>query len=364
MEKKRKYIYTVFAVFILFLAALFAAWLFEALPSPESNISARAVSHTVNEEDNSSQMLYASGVPIGIYIKTDGILVLGTQQVRTENGQIVSPCTQKLKAGDYILAINNEPILSKKHFSQLLQKNGKQQITLTILRKGEKQDIQITPVYSPDEKEYQIGAWIRNDTQGIGTVTYIRPDGTFAALGHGINDYDLGVHLNISGGSVYQTNISAIMKGKADNPGEIIGSIKYIPENYLGNIRKNTEGGIFGTIKKEKSSFQLGELLPVADFSEIKKGKAFLRTSISGVSTDYTVKIEKITKNRKNKLKSLQIKVTDERLLQLTGGIVQGLSGSPLIQYGKIIGAVTHVLVSDPSKGYGIAVETMLQEEK
>ena len=172
---------------------------------------------------------------------------------------------------------------------------------------------------------------------------------------------DLGVHLDISGGSVYQTSIATIMKGKAENPGELIGSIDYIPENYLGNITSNTECGIFGTIEKNQNQFQNGELLEVAKAAEVKTGKAYLRTSISGKSKDYTIEIEKIMKNKKDSRKSIQIKVTDPELIELTGGIVQGLSGSPIIQDGKLVGAVTHVLVNDPTRGYGIFIENMLE---
>lgn len=305
--------------------------------------------------------VYASGEPIGIYIKTRGVLVLGTQQVKSSDNQITSPSKHKLKSGDYILEMNGKEISSKKELQSLLQKNGDQEIVLTILRNGEKIKMKLHPVYSEKNQCYQIGAWIRNDTQGIGTVTYIKENGEFAALGHGINDSDLGVHLDISCGSVYETNIATIMKGKEDNPGELIGSIEYIPENYLGNITSNTDAGIFGTIRKNQSQFKKGDLLETAKASEVKKGKAYLRTSISGKSKDYTIEIEKIMKNKKDSQKSLQIRVTDPDLIALTGGIVQGLSGSPIIQDGKLVGAVTHVLVNDPTRGYGIFIENMLE---
>lgn len=308
-----------------------------------------------------SQKVYASGEPIGIYIKTRGVLVLGTQQIRAADNQISSPAEHKLKSGDYILEINGKEISSKKEFQSALQKNGTKEVILTILRNGQEIKMKLHPVYSEENQCYQIGAWIRNDTQGIGTVTYIKENGEFAALGHGINDMDLGVHLDISGGSVYQTSIATIMKGKAENPGELIGSIDYIPENYLGNITSNTECGIFGTIEKNQNQFQNGELLEVAKAAEVKTGKAYLRTSISGKSKDYTIEIEKIMKNKKDSRKSIQIKVTDPELIELTGGIVQGLSGSPIIQDGKLVGAVTHVLVNDPTRGYGIFIENMLE---
>lgn len=307
-----------------------------------------------------SQKVYASGEPIGIYIKTKGVLVLGTQQVREADNQISSPSEHKLKSGDYILEMNGKEIHSKKELQTALQNNGTKEIILTVLRNGQEIKTKLHPVYSEEDQCYQIGAWIRNDTQGIGTVTYIKENGDFAALGHGINDSDLGVHLDISGGSVYQTSIATIMKGKAENPGELIGSIDYIPENYLGNIKSNTECGIFGTIETNQNQFKNSQLLETAKASEVKTGKAYLRTSISGKRKDYTIEIEKIMKNKKDSRKSIQIKVTDPELIELTGGIVQGLSGSPIIQDGKLVGAVTHVLVNDPTRGYGIFIENML----
>lgn len=309
-----------------------------------------------------SQKVYASGEPIGIYIKTKGVLVLGTQQIRDADNQISSPAEHKLKTGDYILEVNGKEIRSKKEFQSALQKNETKEIILTILRNGQEIKMKIHPVFSEENQCYQIGAWIRNDTQGIGTVTYIKGNGDFAALGHGINDSDLGIHLDISGGSVYQTSIATIMKGKAENPGELIGSIDYIPENYLGNIKQNTECGIFGTIEKNQNQFQNGEPIEIAKASEVKTGKAYLRTSISGKSKDYTIEIEKIMKNKKDSRKSIQIRVTDPELLALTGGIVQGLSGSPIIQNGKLVAAVTHVFVQDPEKGYGIFIEKMMEQ--
>lgn len=314
------------------------------------------------ETKEAKKMVYASGEPVGIYIKTKGVLVLGTQDITTTNNRSCSPAKHKLESGDYILAMNGEDIFSKVQFISCLQKNEDKEAVLTISRNGEKQQIKIQPVYSEDEKSYQIGAWIRNDTQGIGTVTYITEDGNFAALGHGINDCDLGVQLNISGGSVYETDIASIIKGKKKDPGEVIGTIDYIPERYLGNIGINSTCGIFGVIKNQQENFRNGPLIEVAAASEIKTGQAFVRTSISGESKDYTIEIEKISLGKKDAQKALRIKVTDPELISLTGGIIQGLSGSPIIQNGKLVGAVTHVFVDEPTKGYGICAETMVEQ--
>ena len=306
--------------------------------------------------------VYASGEPVGIYIKTKGVLVLGIQNVKTADNRTCSPAEHKLESGDYILAMNGEDISSKAQFISCLQKNEEKEAVLTISRNGEEQQIKIQPVYSEEDHCYQIGAWIRNDTQGIGTVTYITEDGNFAALGHGISDCDLGVQLNIAGGSIYETDIASIMKGKAKDPGQVIGTIDYIPEKYLGNIGINSTCGIFGLIKNHQENFRNGQLIEVADASEIKTGKAFVRTSISGESRDYTIEIEKISLSKKDAQKALRIKITDPDLIALTGGIIQGESGSPIIQDGKLIGAVTHVFVDDPTRGYGICAETMMEE--
>lgn len=306
--------------------------------------------------------VYASGEPVGIYIKTRGVLVLGIQNVKTADNRTCSPAEHKLESGDYILAMNGEDISSKAQFISCLQKNEEKEAVLTISRNGEEQQIKIQPVYSEEDHCYQIGAWIRNDTQGIGTVTYITEDGNFAALGHGISDCDLGVQLNIAGGSIYETDIASIMKGKAKDPGQVIGTIDYIPEKYLGNIGINSTCGIFGLIKNHQENFWNGQLMEVADASEIKTGKAFVRTSISGESRDYTIEIEKISLSKKDAQKALRIKITDPDLIALTGGIIQGESGSPIIQDGKLIGAVTHVFVDDPTRGYGICAETMMEE--
>ncbi|MDO5146784.1 MAG: SpoIVB peptidase [Eubacteriales bacterium] len=323
-----------------------------------------ADSRAVAGRKDGGEMVYASGHPVGIYIKTEGVLVLGTQPVKAGHGKEESPAKNKLKSGDYILAVDETPVNAKKQFLSLVQKKEGEEMTLTILRGGERQKIKIKPAYSEENQCYQIGAWIRNDTQGIGTVTYVKENGEFAALGHGINDCDLGVHMMISGGSIYQTDIASIMKGEKKNPGEIIGTIDYTRENYLGDIGKNTICGVFGNLEKRREEYLHGEQMEVAKGKEIKTGNAWLRTSISGESKDYAIEIEKICLNKKEPQKALKIKVTDPSLIALTGGIIQGLSGSPIIQNNRLVGAVTHVFVDSPIMGYGICAETMMEESQ
>lgn len=319
-----------------------------------------------------SPQVYVSGEPVGIYIRTRGLLVLGTQELEDSDGIKKSdPSGKKLMAGDYILKADNQDMNSRRELMDFLKKNREKEVLFTIMRKGEKQKIRIRPVYSGKNDTWQIGAWVRSDTQGIGTITCICPDGSFLALGHGISDYDLGVPMDISGGCICRADISTVIKGAARHPGEIVGSVDYSPGSYLGSVSTNSPLGIRGSLKRRPGISprdnsagicDRGEkdLLPVASKSQVKKGKAFLRTSISGKSQDYTIKIEKIWPDKKDRQKTLGIRVTDERLLNMTGGIIQGLSGSPIIQEGKLAGAVTHVMVNDPARGYGILAEDML----
>ena len=346
MREKLKQFYIVLLVFILTIMGQYGHVLqTEAVFSTQKEtVSAKSQTGKRLTGQKSEEKVYASGMPIGIYIKTEGILVLGLQQIDGKN----SPASCKIKAGDYILKLNAQNITTKQQFIRLLQKNGEKEVVLTLKRKNKKIKVKVQPVYSAKNKCYQIGVWIRNDTQGIGTITFIREDGTFAALGHGINDGDIGVRFLIEGGSAYRTNISSILKGKSGMPGEIIGTIDYSPQNYLGEIYANTNGGILGKITENKKA-------------EVKTGKAYLRSSISGKSKDYSIEIEKVFFHEKNSLKTLKIRVTDSELITLTGGIIQGLSGSPILQNGKLVGAVTHVLIDNPQMGYGIFAESMLE---
>ncbi len=359
MREKLKQFYIVLLVCILAIMGQYGHVLqSEAVFSTQKEtVSAKFQTGKRLVRQQSQEKVYASGVPIGIYVKTEGILVLGLQQIEGQT----SPASCKIKAGDYILKLNDQKITTKQQFIRLLQQNGEKEVVLTLKRKNKKIKVKVQPIYSAKNKCYQIGVWIRNDTQGIGTITFIREDGTFAALGHGISDGDIGVRFLIEGGSAYRTNISSILKGKSGMPGEIIGTIDYTPQNYLGEIYANTNGGIFGKITENKEEFLTDKKVSIAKKSEVKTGKAYLRSSISGKSKDYSIEIEKVFFHEKNSLKTLKIKVTDPELIALTGGIIQGLSGSPILQNGKLVGAVTHVLIDNPQMGYGIFAENMLE---
>ena len=201
---------------------------------------------------------------------------------------------------------------------------------------------------------------MRDDTQGIGTVTYMDLNGKFGALGHGISDSDTGDLVETSGGNLYNTQILGIEKGKIGTPGMLSGVIYYGPKSEIGTVAENTDYGIFGTVNQTFLKEHRTDSMEAARRQEVKTGPALVRTSISGQVKDYSVEIQRIDMTGNKKNKSLVIKITDRELLNLTGGIIQGTSGSPLIQNGKIIGAITHVFVQDPTRGYGILIEDMI----
>lgn len=303
------------------------------------------------------------GFPVGIYLKSDGILVVGTGKVTDETGNETEPALGILKSGDYIEAINGHPLTSKEALITELRHAGNHEVTLKIRRNDSEMEVAVQPVQTGDGS-CMLGAWVRDDTQGIGTLTYLEPDGTFGALGHGISDSDTGHLLESHEGSLYETEILGIEKGSVGNPGIMAGVIYYGPGCILGKITANTEAGIFGKADQALRSRILSSAIPVGYCQDIKKGSALLRSNVSGQIRDYEIEIQKVEYNPIQKNKSMIIRITDPELLKLTGGIVQGMSGSPIIQNGKLIGAVTHVFIQDSTRGYGIFIENMLEEAK
>lgn len=300
------------------------------------------------------------GVPVGIYLKSKGVLVIGTGRIRCRDGEEVEPAYGVLQSGDYIEAINGEPLRDKEALISNLNHSGGQEAVLRVRRDGEELEIHMNPVQAMDGN-YKLGAWVRDDTQGIGTLTYVDTNGNFGALGHGISDSDTGEVVEIQEGALYETEIMGIEKGSAGNPGVMAGVIYYGPGSSLGTIEANTKVGIFGKVN-EKLQKSLGvEPVEIGYRQNVKKGQAWIRSNVSGELRDYEIEIQRVDYNPIQENKSLVLKVVDEELLRLTGGIVQGMSGSPIIQDGKLVGAVTHVFVQDSTRGYGIFVEDMLR---
>ncbi len=313
---------------------------------------------TVNVKVVDKMYLAPSGEPIGIYVETNGLLVLAATTVEGKDGLVYEPSANIVKSGDYILKINGSPVKTIKEFNAEIQKAGEEKITVRIRRNGKETDVAMRPVCAKDGN-FRLGIWVREDTQGIGTMTYRTKDGGFGALGHGITDADTGTLMNLSGGELFHTEILDIIKGESGAPGELEGYINMVADNCIGTIKKNTALGIFGQLTEDYRSATEPEFLQVGLKQDIKKEGAFIYSNIEGELKKYAIRIEEININSVDN-KGMVIRVTDEELLGLTGGIVQGMSGSPIIQDGKLIGAVTHVLVDDPTKGYGAFIENML----
>lgn len=312
-------------------------------------------------------LVYPVGKCSGIYVETDGIMVLGTGDIEVSDSDdtgynIESPCKNILKEGDYILKVNNEDVDSNKQLIEAVQNADDDKIILTIRRDGEIIEAAINRVCTKDGI-YKLGIWIRENLQGIGTITYIDEEGNFGALGHGINDSTSGVILQINDGGLYTPYIKEIIKGRKQNPGELYGVISYANEDYWGKIEKNTDNGIFGTIEQDAYDdlIQGSDKMEIKLKTEINKGRAYIISDLEGEPKKYEIEILQIDLNSTNN-KSMIIEITDSTLLELTNGIIQGMSGSPIIQDGKFIGAVTHVFVNDPTKGYAVFAENMLNQ--
>lgn len=307
------------------------------------------------------QMQFApSGEPIGIYVETNGLLVLSTTNVEGKDGLVYEPATNIVSSGDYILKINGKPVKTIKEFNAAVQNIEDGKAVLRIRRKGKETNVSVRAVLAKDNT-YKLGIWVREDTQGIGTMTYVTQNGGFGALGHGITDADTGTLMNLSGGELFNTEILDIIKGRQGTPGELEGYINMVADNCIGTIQKNTRLGIFGQLSDKAGKREKPEYLPVGFKQDIKEGTAYIYSRMEGEVKRYSIRIEEIDINNTDN-KGMVIRVSDPDLLELTGGIVQGMSGSPIVQDGKLIGAVTHVFVDDPSKGYGAFIENMLSQ--
>ena len=306
------------------------------------------------------QELIPVGVPIGIYVKTEGVLVVGTGEFQALNGGKVSPAEHILKSGDYVMKLNGTAVTKKDELiSRIENSDGGEQI-LTIRRGDESFDVKIRPVQD-QTKKYKIGVWVRDNAQGVGTMTYIDSQGNFGALGHGINDVDTSTLMEMNDGTLYQTEIISIQKGTAGHPGEMTGMIVYSDDRILGDITSNSVRGIFGKCNNKALALGTEDALPIGLKQEIKKGPAQILCTVDGTTRYYSVEITDIHLDHDNVNRGIELKVTDPELIALTGGIVQGMSGAPIIQDGKFVGAVTHVLVQDSTRGYGIFIENMLE---
>ena len=314
---------------------------------------------STSSADNDTVLL--GGMPVGIYMETDGVMVLNTEKIEGIDGIEHDPAAEAVETGDYITAVNHHEISGKADLLEAVDEIDGSDVVLTLRRGENTMDIEIRPVeYEPGS--YRLGIWVRDNVQGLGTITFLTGQSRFGALGHGISDTDTNMLMAIDSGRVYRTSIQDITKGYSGSPGTMEGIIVYNNYNVLGTIDKNTEAGIYGTIDKINELFQEQIPIETASKEEIEIGDAVIRCYIDNEIKEYDIQVTDIDTSSSEINKGLVIQVTDPELLEKTGGIIQGMSGSPIIQNGKLIGAVTHVFVQDSTKGYGIFIENMMNQ--
>ena len=304
--------------------------------------------------------IFVSGSTVGMYMETDGVLIIDTGEILSEGGETKEPAKNIVKPGDYIVALNDEKISRKKDLIDDLKKLEGEEVILDVVRNVKTVPVSITPA-KDKQGEYKLGIWVRDNTQGIGTLTFVDEKGNYGALGHGISDVDTGELLEIQNGALYQAQILGIQKGAKGSPGELSGLIRYEPGKIIGSIETNSKNGIYGHFTGDRKSPISLKKMPVGYKQEVTEGEASILCCVEDEVKEYQAEITKIDMNHSDTNKSFVIRVADPKLLSVTGGIVQGMSGSPVLQNGKIIGAVTHVFVQDSTSGYGIFIENMME---
>ncbi len=309
-------------------------------------------------EASHSSTVILGGQAIGVSINVDGIMILGFSEFTSDDGKKSCPAGEAgLKEGDIIVSVNGENITSASQFSAVVDKCTNPRLVIEYIRDGNKFSTVINAKKSSEDSKYHLGLWARDGTTGLGTLTFIDPQtGYFGALGHGVTDTASGKLITVGKSNIYFASVNGVFKSTRSNPGELEGSFI---SSEIGDINSNTELGIFGKITDDSVT---GTEIPVAERNEVKTGEATIYCCIDGNNVEgFLAEIIKIDVNS-NTNKSMIVRVTDESLINRAGGIVQGMSGAPIVQNGKLVGAVTHVFVNDPTRGYAIFIENMLEE--
>ncbi|KGK91727.1 stage IV sporulation protein FB [Desulfosporosinus sp. HMP52] len=313
----------------------------------------------------SPMSLIPGGQSIGVTLQTKGVMVVGQAPVVDKNGKNSFPAKDAgIQVGDILLKIENQDVKTDQEVSNAIDAAGKQKGTATVLFKHQDQMVEkvVTPIYCVETGRYRMGLFVRDEAAGVGTLSFINPaNNLYGALGHVITDADTNQKIEVYNGKVIASTIYAIEKGKRGHPGEKIGS--FVPNSsFSGTIEKNTMTGIFGKMNGQVENPYFKEAIPVGWESDVKVGPAKIYTVIKGEKIEeFTVNIDRVMHNRTDS-KNMIIRVTDPRLLEVTGGIIQGMSGSPIVQDGKLIGAVTHVFVNDAQRGYGVFIQNMIND--
>ncbi len=300
------------------------------------------------------------GRAVGIKLFSEGVMVVGLSEIVTDSGAAAPAASCGLQTGDIITHINSTEVNSIEEVQAALQATAGEKMSVRVLRGGKQVQLTAQAVRCGADDLYKLGAWIRDSMAGIGTMTFYDPEtGCFGALGHGINDVDTALLMPLHSGSIMYATVAGVKKGVSGEPGELQGTFE--SEREMGELYANTPGGIFGVLD-DQSLTGGAQAVPVAERGEVKVGSAIILSNITGNTVEkYSIEIVRVYPEDGKETRDLLLKVTDPRLLETTGGIVQGMSGSPILQDGKLVGAVTHVLVNDPTQGYGILASHMLE---
>lgn len=312
----------------------------------------------VTVTEKAEQKVMVSGEVFGIKLYTDGVIVVGIQEVQTDSGKKSPSGSAGIEVGDIIVAIDGENVYTSDQVQSILGANNGGSFEVKIKRGERYRDYTVTPVYCEREGCYKAGMWVRDSTAGIGTITfYNKQSGIFAALGHQINDIDTKEIMPMLDGEAVKATVSKIEKSTRGTTGSLECDFT---NQTLGKLLSNTDCGIYGAYAEVS---ECAKEYPVAAIQEVKKGKATLISTVEkGQPKKYEIEITHIGFNENNREKNMIVKVTDKDLIDKTGGIVQGMSGSPIIQNGKLVGALTHVIVGNPQKGYAVFAQTMAEE--
>ena len=307
--------------------------------------------------------VFLGGVPLGFALKTKGLLVVGDNTVIENSQPQTVNSAFSIKNGDYLTEINGKQLESSDDVPMILKNiTENQDVILTFYRDGQKLECKATPKFDEASGELKLGLWVKNDANGIGTLTFVNQEtNRFGALGHSITDYETGVKINLESGKIYKCNQVGINKAEKNAPGELR-CVFLQGINTKGTVDKNCDCGVFGNITDLGGLVDFNKTAEIGSRLTVKNGKASILSAVSGVVEEYEIEIIKTYFQPENDDKSFVFRVTDKRLLELTGGIVQGMSGSPILQNGKLIGATTHVFVADPTKGYGIYADWMANQ--
>jgi len=305
------------------------------------------------------------GQSIGVKLNTVGVLVVGHHQIETANGKVSPGEDAGIKVGDLITKINGKEITSMNEIAPMVQEAGQngQTLKVDVQRDQENLQTELKPAQEDGDDTFKLGLYIRDSAMGIGTMTFYEPKSKkYGALGHVISDMDTKKPIVVKNGQIVRSTVTSINKGSNGTPGEKLARFSENKE-VIGNITNNSQFGIFGTLKKDIKNNVFDKPMPIALSHQVKEGPAKILTVVDDDQVElFDIEIVSTTPQKFPATKGMVIKVTDERLLEKTGGIVQGMSGSPIIQDGKVIGAVTHVFVNDPTSGYGVHIEWMLNE--